>query len=70
MTQAFEIDSSLDNAIQYINQIFLTVDGSNITDTGISLDGTNGDAYFSGTVSIGTTTSLAKVTISGNINSR
>jgi hypothetical protein len=39
MAQAFEIDSSLDNAIQYINQIFLTEDGSNTTTTGIILDG-------------------------------
>jgi hypothetical protein len=71
IARAFDVVPIAPNAIQYIQQIFLTNDGSNspLAITGIILDGTSGDAYFAGNVSIGTTTSLAKVTISGNINS-
>jgi hypothetical protein len=40
--QVFNIDTSIDNAIQYIQQIFLTEDGSNTSPTTIILDGTTG----------------------------
>ena len=39
-TQAFNINSSLVNATEYIQQIILTADGSNLSTTGIILDGT------------------------------
>jgi len=41
-TQAFNINSSLTNAVQFIRQIVLTNDGSNLSTTGIILDGTIG----------------------------
>jgi hypothetical protein len=43
MTQAFDINPNLNNAIQYIQQIFLTSDGSNspTATTGLILDGTS-----------------------------
>jgi hypothetical protein len=42
MAQAFDIDPNLNNAIQYINQIFLTEDGSNTTPTTVIVDGSAG----------------------------
>jgi hypothetical protein len=53
MTQAFDINPSLNNAVQYIQQIFLTTDGSNTSATGISLDGTNGDIKALNTLGLG-----------------
>lgn len=41
LTQGFNITTNLDNAVQYINKIVLTSDGSNQWATGIVLDGTN-----------------------------
>jgi hypothetical protein len=52
-TQAFNINTSLSNAVQYIAQIIITSDGSNLGTTGIVLDG-NGNAVFNGSVGIGT----------------
>ena len=52
-TQAIDINTSLNNAVQYISQIFLTSDGTALTTPNITLDGTNGNAYFSGNVGIG-----------------
>lgn len=66
-TQAFQISTSLTNAVQYIQHIILTVDGSNLTSTKIDLDGSNGDAYFMGKIGIGTNSPTAKLTISGSI---
>ncbi|MEI7563390.1 MAG: hypothetical protein WCJ39_07255 [bacterium] len=46
MTQAFEINTSLQNAVQYIQQIFLTSNGNTSGTTGIILDGEAGSAWF------------------------
>ncbi|MCX6823184.1 MAG: hypothetical protein NTX91_04320 [candidate division SR1 bacterium] len=67
-TQAFEIDTSLNNAVQYISQIILTNDGTNTASTAIELDGSNGNAYFSGQVGIGTNTPSQALEINGNVS--
>jgi hypothetical protein len=51
MAQAFEIDTNLSNAVQYISQIFLTEDGSNTSTWHIFLDGTNGNIVSDGFIS-------------------
>ena len=42
IAKSFDIAPIVPNAVQYIQQIFLTTDGSNQSSTGIVLDGTNG----------------------------
>ncbi len=51
-TQGFNITTNLGNTIQYIGKIILTSDGSSQGSTGIILDGTHGNAFFSGNVGI------------------
>ncbi|MEI8091094.1 MAG: hypothetical protein WCG98_02335 [bacterium] len=46
LTQAFDISMNVNNAIQYIQRIFITSDGTNNGTVGIILDG-SGDAFFS-----------------------
>ena len=80
-TQAFNITTSISNAVQYINRIVLTSDGSNQGTTGIVLDGTNGNASFSGSVGINQGLSVTgsssfngnvgikqNLTVTGNLN--
>lgn len=57
VTNAFNVTPSTTNAVQYIQSIFLTTDGSNAATTEISLDGTNGNWDFAGTIT-GTTICL------------
>lgn len=52
MTNAFEITPVTRNAVQYIQSIFLTSDGYSTSTGTISLDGSNGNAHFAGTVNI------------------
>lgn len=46
------IDNNVDNAIQVIKKIVLTTDGTDSGTTGIVLNGTNGDSYFSGNMTL------------------
>ena len=46
MTQAFDINTSLHNAVQYISQIFLTSNGNTDGRMGIALNGEAGSAWF------------------------
>ncbi|MCX6823183.1 MAG: hypothetical protein NTX91_04315 [candidate division SR1 bacterium] len=48
-TQAFDITTSLNNAVQYISQIFVTSDGTPSGTDGVFLDGTNGGKLGVGT---------------------
>jgi hypothetical protein len=48
-TQAFDINTSLSNAVQYIGQVFVTSDGTPDGTDGVFLDGSNG-----GKIGIGT----------------
>lgn len=63
------INTSLNNAVQYIQKIVLTNDGgnSNNSTTGIMLDGSNGNAFFSGNVGIGTSSTSERLTVDGNV---
>ena len=49
---SFDITPNATNAIMYMAQIFLTQSGNNTSATGISLDGTVGNAFFNGKVGI------------------
>lgn len=61
-TRAFNIVPIAPNAVQYIQSIFLTTDGSNVPGSErITLDGTNGNGYFAGKVGIGTATPASKL---------
>lgn len=60
--QAFEINTSLNNAVQYISQIFVTSDGTPTGTTGIFLDGTNG-----GKIGIWTNTPSQALEVNGNV---
>ncbi len=60
--QAFEITTSLNNAVQYISKIFVTSDGTPTGTTGIFLDGSNG-----GKIGIGTNTPSQALEINGNV---
>ena len=40
VARAFDVGVIMPNAVQYIQKVFLTSDGSNTTTTGIMLDGT------------------------------
>ena len=66
-TQAFDINTSLANAYQYIQHIILTPDGTNLTPTAIELNGTNGNAYFSWQVGIWTPTPSQALEVNGNV---
>ena len=59
-TQALDIDTSLNNAVQYISQIFVTSDGTTNGTDGVFIDGTNG-----GKIGIGTTTPTFQLQING-----
>ncbi len=59
MTQAFNIDVNLNNAVQYIQKIFLTSNGNTSGTTGILLDGSGGNARFGWTVTMGGLTNVA-----------
>ena len=52
MANAFEIVPTMPNALQYISQIILTQDGTNTSATGVILQGSGGNAWFKGNVSI------------------
>ncbi len=73
VTKAFDITPSVPNAIQYIGQIFLTQSGYQSNTTTISLDGTNGNWSFAGTLSgkliKGTTWNLSTLCLSGDCKS-
>lgn len=69
VARAFDITPSVPNAVQYIQQIFLTTSGANTPGTNrISLDGINGNGTFSGTVSANTIsgTNIKGTTITGS----
>ena len=59
MTNALEINTRLENVVQYIHQIFLTSDGSNSGTTGIILDGSGGNAWFQWDITMNGLTGLA-----------
>ena len=55
ITKAFDIEPITTNTLQYIQKVFLTIDGGNTPGSErISLDGTNGNGTFNGTVSAST----------------
>lgn len=66
-TQAINISTSLSNAVQYIQKIIITSDGSNSGTTGIVLDGSGGNAFFIGTVAIGTNNFASALNVSGGL---
>lgn len=66
--QAFEITTNLNNAVQYIAKIVLTNSGW-VTGTWIILDGSDGNAYFSGQIDVNGTWSFAIVCINGDCKS-
>ena len=57
-TQALDINTSLNNAVQYINQIFVTSDGSPTGTDGVFIDGSNG-----GKIGIGTNSPTQKLEV-------
>lgn len=57
-TQALDISTSLSNAVQYIQQIVLTSDGSNLWTTGVFIDG-------AGKIGIGTDSPAVQLQING-----
>lgn len=66
-TYWLSIDPSVNNAVQYIQKIVLTSNGTATGTTGIVLDG-SGNAYFSGNVGIGTGTSSVALEVNGTGN--
>ena len=72
ITQAFDITTSLSNAVQYVRQIILTVDGSSNSPAKIILDGTTGGGItltdLTGKVVLGTdTTGMIIASSSGDV---
>ena len=66
MARAFDIQPTATNAVQYIQSIFLTQDGDSNSSTQITLDGTNGNGTFVG--SVGANTVIATTVNGTNIN--
>jgi len=59
-TQALDISTSLNNAVQYISQVFVTSDGTLNGTTGVFLDGTSG-----GKIGIGTNSPIFQLQANG-----
>ena len=57
-TNTLDISTSLDNAVQYISQVFVTSDGTLNGTTGVFLDGTSG-----GKIGIGTSNPITALQI-------
>lgn len=59
-TQALQINTMVTNSVQYIGKTIMTAGGANAGPETIILDGSGGNAFFSGNVGIGITGSLYK----------
>ena len=64
MARAFDISPTATNAVQYIQRIFLTQNGDSNSLTQITLDGTNGNWTFAGSLGADTVTAT---TVNGTI---
>jgi len=67
MVLAFSVETSMENVVQYIQQIIVTYDGGSNGDTLVDLnsDGT-GTVYMKGNLGINTTTPSEKLEVNGN----
>lgn len=62
-TQALQINTMVTNSIQYIGKTIMTAGGANAGPETIILDGSGGNAFFSGNVGIGESPSTPKLTV-------